>query len=318
MVSAASCYTTMQQARYSGRSIAWQQALGLAEAGAESAMAELNRTDTKWVGWSGSAGTYTVTNTVNDKALSPVGTFTVTVTNAASANPIIQSKGTVSNLMGRGISRTVKVRAINNLTRSPFGEFPIFSMSTIINNSNSLIDSYNSTLGLYDVNGNKGSNANVGAIGNVLMNSNAKIYGNLQAGGLITANSNILISGSKLAQNAPTPPPGFPLENFNAAKSNNNNDKIQIVDSNGTISYPKPATNGSILLNTGSKLVFPPGTYVLKSIQTNSNTEINVDPTGQVRLYLDNPGSSAMLLSSNTDLNSVSYTHLTLPTIYSV
>jgi hypothetical protein len=303
MVATASCYTTMQQARFSGRSIAWQQALGLAEAGAESAMAELNRTDAKWVGWSASGGGYVLNSTVNDQKSSPIGTFAVTVTNAASANPIIVSKGIVPGSTGPTISRTIKVRAINNLTRSPFGEFPIFSMSTIMNNSNSLMDSYDSTLGPYNVNGNKGANAHIGAVSNITMNSNAKIYGNIQAGGTIVSNSNILITGQKLPQNAPTPPPAFPLQNFNAAKLNHDNDKIQIVDKKGVISYPKPATNGSILVDTNTTLVFPPGTYVLKGITANSGTEIKVDPAGQVKLYLDNPGAAALLLNSNTTLN---------------
>jgi hypothetical protein len=191
-------FLTMVSSEYalSRRSHHWQQALHLAEASVEQALAEFNyrylqggngfQTDE---GWTGSGGSYskTVTN-FTDNASQIVGHWTVTVSGVGASNPQLIGEGTVVVPHGGDtITRAVRV------TLASSSQYPkaLVSKTTIsFSGNNAYVDSFDSsdpsksTNGQYDSNKKQanGDLATNGTASNAIDLGNADIYGNANTG----------------------------------------------------------------------------------------------------------------------------------------
>lgn len=186
----------------SRRSHHWQQALHLAEASVEQALAEFNYRYLQGGngfqsadGWTGSSGSYTksVTN-FTDNASRVVGHWTVTISGVGASNPQLVGEGTVvvpNN--GSSITRAVRV------TLASSSQYPkaLVSKTTIaFSGNNASVDSFDSsdpsksTNGQYD--GNKkqpnGDIATNGSAPNAIDLGNADIYGRANTGATGTVN----------------------------------------------------------------------------------------------------------------------------------
>jgi len=290
--------SVMYQMRASDRTLKFQQAITLAEAGAEAAMAEFGKTSNQWASWNFSGGAYTLTDTLTAPDGSAIGSFTTSVTGVGSGEAVIQSTGNAGGT--NPAIRTVRISLDEGESRSPFGEFGLFSYGTVNTNNNTLVNSYNSATAPYGGT-NIGSNGNVGSIGVTTLSGATTIKGSVQAGGNISKGGQVQVSGSIVPRSAPTPPPPFPTDAFNAAANNNNNSNIYIKNNDGTgqPSYPTRAGgfNGNLVSGGPNKTVYFPApantrtVYYLTSIQLNNDCHIVNDGPGEVVVYLT--GTSA-------------------------
>ena len=139
--------TTLFQSRLSHRTQEFEQALAVSEAGVERAIHRLNGGGSSWTGWSPSGGnTRSRTETVIDHTGATAGTFSVTVTDAMSTTPVIESKGLIPGRAGTDLRRTVRVKTGVNQVPS-FFDWAIYAFEEVKFSSNALIDSFDSSEG---------------------------------------------------------------------------------------------------------------------------------------------------------------------------
>lgn len=310
LVVTGSVSTTVYQARSQGRSLAYKQALALAEAGADHAVAELNAGS--WSGWSTSGANRVLSNKqLTDASGNNMGTYTVTVYNAASANPRIDSVGKATYANTGTVLRRLVVPAKGNSAPSFFGPYGVYSAGNIEVNANARTDGYDSSVGAYGVNGNKGLSHNVAAVGYADLKANSYV-GNIQTGGNIFTDNNNAKMTSKSPYNMPTAPPPFPDTELAAAKVTNNNANIKVYSFQGnkeTLVKTGIPTNGAfnfngLNVNGTMRIKMPAGTYYINTLQINSNAEIIND--GPVKIFMDpGAGQTALHMNSNTSMNAV-------------
>lgn len=309
LIAASSASLITLQNRNAGRSTSYQMALSTAEAGAEVAMNELNKTSNQWAGWSGNHTAYSKTlEPLVDNLGREIGRYSVTVTNAGTATPSIDSVGIVP--VGGSFNQVRRIRIQTSGvpgTTSPFGAWGLFSVGGIEVNSNVLMDSYSSDKGAYHTLLNRTSTAKVGASGklpnsntSVNLASNINLLGSVQAAFGITQSSNISILGLLLPNSVPTAPPTYPETEHAAAITSNNNAKAQILDKGKLV---KTGISGDVILDSQKTLVLPAGTYFLNSLTLKSN--VNLVTQGAVKVFLEKGSSTqnALLLESNVTVN---------------
>jgi hypothetical protein len=291
--------------RMAHRTLDYKNALAAAEAGAERAMAELNRTSGQWSAWNIQGETYQTEEILKDHEDNDFGRFEVTVSKADTDVRTIVSTGYIEGPTGP-VKRTVRVAAKRELKRSPFGEFGLYSHGSIVMAVGVKIDSYSSALGAYNVNGNKSSKAAVGAKNNLLMALLVQINGNVQTGGSVL---NLFggISGTTTQNSAPTPPPGFPTDSMNAAEETNNNSQVAIYSKNlfgqkgSLVGYPLQNGSQILTINANQIAVFPEGTYYFEGLTVGANADIEVVPGAKAVVYLNGIASVGALSKFNAN-----------------
>lgn len=277
VIAISSYYSVLQQSRYATRSLHYQQALALAEAGVEIALAELNNNENaRWVGWSGSGSNKTLKQSLTSRTGEKIGEFDVTVTNPTESSYIINSKGIVDSITGPQLVRNVKVRAIATVdggsvdpeipSLSWFGQYGLYTRESFTNNANNTWDhfnAYNSAEGPYNKNDSKyDSKLAVGVAGNAQFHQSAKINGSLTVAGNITGDYNNIkkditktIKGGVFPGESITVPDGLnQLPQINAsidtAKVTNNNKNIEVhFKEKGVVKVAKPFGPGSPLVS---------------------------------------------------------------------
>ena len=192
IATALASYLAFISVRYnlSVRSMGWNAAIPVLEAGVEEAMTHLNNDATPAANdWTadvvGGQPVHTKSRNFADGSY-----FDVTIANAASTNPIIYSTGYVPAPLGRGyIRRMVKV------TTARLKIFPvaIAANGKVELGGGAIIDSYNSCLGVYSTNnslGEKGAIATNFKGSPAISVGNAHVYGTLTTGPLGTVDIN--------------------------------------------------------------------------------------------------------------------------------
>lgn len=302
LVFASSFKSTISQARVADRIHLHDQALALAEAGVESAMHELNNTENQWNSWTSAESGYLLEVTMQEHWGTQIGQFAVTVSNASSSNPIIESTGYVPSRSDPKAKRTVRVNTEGNEAPSIF-EWAFFSYDYLKLGTDYIIDSYNSANGPYPGAGNANSYGNVGAMGDADFGNNIDIYGSMEIGGDPPGNDpNILGNDTEgnpnemILNSSPTPPPPFPDDELA---------QVQASNDNGLITIDGNPFGGGTVLNTGSDavIVMPPGNYYFTEIELGSFVDILVQPTGQVRIFINASSSGDFAINMGSDCN---------------
>lgn len=256
------------------------QAFWLADAGVQKALWELNQnncvgfvqcqTSTACV----SCGNCGTGNKCLAATLGTNGDFDVVMNNT---NTSITSTGSFPNRTTARFQRNIQVNLSQN---SPFS-YAAFAQGSVSLSNNLNVDSYNSSLGEYGVNGN--------------INSNGSIGSNGTSTGIISLSNNSIVNG-----NASTGPNGtVSLSNgsqVTGTTTDNNNVALSAV------TVPSELTNlasGGTLSVSGETQVLNSGDYQYSSISLSNNATLTVN--GTVRLYLT--ANSALSTANNVTIN---------------
>lgn len=301
-VSAAFAYrSTIHQSRSAYRSQDYLTALNVAEAGAELAMVELNKSDSPFLGWSG-VDPRSYTHTVRDHNNEPVGEVRVSVQSIGS-DPRVIATGYVPNKASARLARTVQLSTKSNTAGSPWGKFGLFSFGDLNFEGFEEIKSFDPS----NPNANTGK-ATVGALGNISFKGTQYIYGSVQAGGDISFDNNsakvygdVFYGGSlntrphnyptifgqarKTSLRTPdrTEPPPKP-----ARPTSDHNARVKIRPRNGGGKTQDGIQSGAHLSISNSIVTLPaPGVYRLASFKNNNNSMLEIVGTGDVTLYID-------------------------------
>ena len=263
-----------QQKKQIARSQAWNDAVAVAEAGVEEALAQLNpgadaiNVDLTANGWgSPSGGVYGPMTRILTN-----GTYTVYYT--TNTFPIIYSTGTVSIAsMPTTLSRVIKVATTNVPL---FGVGMAAQQNINFNGNNITIDSFNSQTasnGLYTaaVAGTNGSIASVAGTVNV---GNANVYGNVYLGPTATdsVKANGIITGTV-------------YNDFNYAFPD-------VVLPTPTNNFWQPLPSGGSLDGTNYSVLFLTGGYFSANTVSGS---ICVAPGANVVLYITGSASTTII-----------------------
>lgn len=282
--------------RMSDTSYHMSAAMGLAEAGVQHAVSELNYGDGSYSGWTSSNSGNTqalVDSSFTSAGGNVCGAYSVTMSNLDTDNPVVVSIGYSPSMANPRSTKTVKVALLKSV--SGFFTMAVFGKESVLLNSNAKVDSYNSLDGAYGGD-NKNSNGNVGTNSvseswpyAVTMNSNAQIDGALSIGPggdvdqAVLENANVSISGGKTVLNELQSfpdvygPTGLTYKGSLTLNSNNH----QAINSSGQ--YDNISLNSnSYLTVTGDVQLYITGTLSL-----NSNTHIDVQSGGSLEIYLD-------------------------------
>ena len=218
--------------------------------------------------------------------LSGYGDYDVVLNNA---NSQIQSVGSVPS---RSSTKKVVRNIQTALSKPSIFSYGIFAKGQVTIANNALVDSYNSTNGLYGGanilhNGNVGSNGTTAGIVNV--NNNGTVYGNVStgAGGTVTQGNGSIVSGTITNDNSIELPSVVVPSTLTG------------LSSGGTYSVGNNATQ---TLNAGD--------YKYTNVSLSNNSTLNVN--GTVRLYLT--GASAFTTQNNVIINVNSGANLTIYT----
>jgi len=307
-ISAAFAYrSTIYQARMASRSHDYLAALNVAEAGAERAVLELNRTANQFAGWTGSDPKI-LTETIQDNTGRNIGEVVVQVANLGS-NPQVTATGYIPNKANSQLMRTVQLTMKNNTVAPPWGEFGLFAFEDIT------MTQGNISIGSYDPKApnTNTKKANIGALRDINI-TGLKVHGNLQAGGNVTVSwgtelfGQILYGGtykqpdySNIAKTTPQksslrrpeekPLPIAPVK----PASGYNNSQISMFNQDFKTTT-KGVANGGTLAPRNTDITIPaPGTYYFNQVAPTGPSTISIVGNGDVKIFVDN----------NFDLNSM-------------
>jgi len=184
-----------------------------------------------------------------------------------------------------------------------FFQYAAFGADHVLINTNSFVDSYDSTLGSYESQVNGGNefaleHGNVGSNGDIVIRSNTQIHGDAIPGpGHVVDDSasNTYISGSTDPASAPFPFPPIVPPTITS---------LGALVGNSTVTLgPGPVHYSSIRMMGGSTLrVVGPTKVVIDDLLMRSNTNLVFDSTnGPIEVY----GTGNFVLNSNTTLQNV-------------
>ncbi|MGE5197240.1 MAG: hypothetical protein ACM3IL_01900 [Deltaproteobacteria bacterium] len=164
-------------------------AFWLAEAGVDKALRELNFGGVPWSGWTSAGNTKSL-----QVSWGQFGDFDITVTDPDTDYPKVVSTGMFpSRTAPDRVSRTVEVLA--GRFRSAF-TYAAFGVSSIDMTGTTLTDSYDSRLGLYNQNGNKNMNGDVGTNQDMTGVGGIHVYGDVTTGPNGVFNDQSKVSGT--------------------------------------------------------------------------------------------------------------------------
>lgn len=283
--------STIFQRLMAERSQDYMAALAVAEAGAELAMAELNKptsaTPAPFGSWTGT-GDKTYSEAVRDKSNNRIGETVVKVSALESGLPKIIATGYVPNKNQARVMRTVQLSAKADTVPAPFGQYGIFSYKNISINGGGTFQSYNSSEwgGYWPA--SLGHKAGVAAVNDITMNGGGYVHGNVQAGGNLVINGNLDVTGEKISKTKPTAPPAIPKPSFSTEiPATDNNANIDLRDTNGV--RERVHRGSSVTTNGNYDLTFPaPGNYVINQMDLNGSGAIKITGTGDVNIFVKN------------------------------
>jgi hypothetical protein len=326
LVAASMLQLASQHSTSATRSGLWNQAIPVAEAGVEEALAHLNHVATNWSanGWTLVKGDYTKTRTLGSNY------FTVTVT--TNTDPVITSRGYMlfpyrSNYVSRAVRVTAQKKGV--------GMRGMSAKSKVLIKDFARTDSYNSkdptksTGGRYDpakagANGDVSSIATSGSM--VELSGNAKVNGKLGTGSKgalkIAAPATV---GSKAWTSNPANggkvEPGWHVSDFKGSFPD-------VVDpgtggaftpAGGTVggtNYTYVLTNGKYAIDTvalgDGKRMIVTGTALLRVNNTfdiSGTGYVYIAPGANLQLYVNNSSaiSGKGFVNSNADTSSLQY-----------
>ncbi len=196
--SAAAAYlrTVVLETRLSTRSLNQNRALHLAEAGIDEAMLALNNGST--VGWTSSGGSLmrTITQRSNGSTINlgggTTGTIMIRIDDPATDHPSVVAMGTATHPIAGAITRQVRVE-LTKTTESGAGStdsddgggvgMGLVSRSNIVMNNASYVDSFDSDVGAWNLNTNRGDKILVASVSGNIQIQNSNIYGQTGVGG---------------------------------------------------------------------------------------------------------------------------------------
>ncbi len=185
-----------------------------------------------------------------------------------------------------------------------FFQYAAFGADQVMINTNSFVDSYDSTIGPYDSQvtaGNAFANehGNVGSNGDITIRSNTEIHGDAIPGpGHVVDDSasNTYISGSTDPASAPFPFPPIVVPPIASSGS--------LVGTSAITLGPGPVHYSGIRMMGGSSLrIVGPAKVVIDDLLMRSNTDLVFDSTGgPIEVY----GTHNFVLESNSTIHTIS------------
>ena len=262
------------------------EALYLCEAGLHRATADLA------AGGTGEVGSQLVPLELGS------GTFFVTATDLGDGRTSLIATGTDQ---GARMSVEVVVRE----TPSGFFQWGAFGDEGVTLDSNAMVDSYDSSLGVYedqDVNGNGSdryarSNGDVGSNSSVGLRSNSGIHGDAIPGpsGSTSIVGNAFVTGTTAPATELQTLPSLTVPSFTDLGP------LYVGSGTHTLSAGNYAYGATEVNGTAELVIEGPATLVLDSLTLDSNSELWVDATnGPVEIYVIND----FVMNSNTTVAS--------------
>ena len=271
-------YMTSVEIRNAGYELTDSQALWIAEGGIQQAIYKVK-----------SDAVYRANPTTLSGNLG-AGSYSVTVT----------KNGSLYNVTSKGIVGTAKrkITCVVQQTGSPF-TYAGFGNSSITMSGAAIIDSYNSSIGRYGVNGNQGQGGNVGGNADLSMSGSAYINGNVSLGASshFTDPTHQYESGAVTNTNStPLTAVTVPATLTGLASSgaiNPNNQNVNI--GSGNYKYSTINLNGidtlTINANTGPVNIYLTGNSASIAITNSGQIIIPATNTYPVTLYIDGSAS---------------------------
>ncbi|MCK4647015.1 MAG: hypothetical protein KAU46_12245 [Candidatus Aminicenantes bacterium] len=280
-------------------------ALSLAEAGVERAIWEINHGDIS--SWSGSSSLRTKNiSSFQASGGDIIGDIQISVEDSLGDNPVVEATGSVSYFGSLTVTRTVRV-GLEREFYQPW-DHGTFGGSSIIMDSNVVMDSYDSTLGEYGVDGNVGSEGNLGtnATGydSISLNGSTQINGSAYCGpegdpstAIQTHGSSSITGGqqasSKQKRMPSVPPPeGLP----------SGGDYFLGGSDTDTISQSGEYSNFYLDSNATVTITGDVTFYIIGDFFMGSNSTFVIESGSSVTIYLD----GSFFMDSNTNLNNSS------------
>lgn len=244
-----------------------QQALGLAKSGVEAGIFKLSQmllarsspstSTTLPISSAELNAPLTLTGNLSGPAKGKVGDYTVSITASVNNRRTIDSISYIPSFADSEFSRRVRVTV--EMPNSPC-DWGIYSYSHMKFDQNFVMDSYDSTVGPYGVDGNVNTNGDIGGGEGVDAYYNySTVNGDIQVGGSVTYGGYLNVTGDVSENDPAIPPPPFPDDELAAAKLSNDNNQIHV---DGV-----PFAGGTELKpDAEATITIPPGVYFFSSI----------------------------------------------------
>nr|MBU1328612.1 pilus assembly PilX N-terminal domain-containing protein [Candidatus Omnitrophota bacterium] len=172
-----------------------QRAFYVAEAGIQRALFELSKGGGTWTGWSGTDPK------TKQETFTGCGDYDISIASPIGSTPTITSTGYVPSRTAT--NHTVRVTYLTVTKTNIFGSYAAFGGGSGGGSSigasligNSYTDSYDSSIGLYNVNGNIGLNGDIGTNADISVGGTANIGGDAITGSSGTFSDQSHVSGS--------------------------------------------------------------------------------------------------------------------------
>ncbi len=265
-------------------------ALSLAEAGIERAIWELNHGNI--LTWNGDDSLRTLNiSSFQTSDGRVIGDIAIRIENPLGGNPVIEATGSLPYTGSLEIARTARVD-LESKGFTPF-DYAAFGEEGITTNVDTDTNSYDSRLGEYDVDGNKGSQGNIGTNsvnnGGITLNDDSEISGDAYTGlgsdpsQVIVLNDTSEIYKQKLTLahqknlSSVIPPQDLPFRGL-----------YFLTDgAEGTINESGRYTS-FVLLNSAQTTITADITlYVTGQFLMTNNTTLYIAPGASVKIYLD-------------------------------
>ena len=265
-------------------------ALSLAEAGIERAIWELNHGNI--LTWNGDDSLRTLNiSSFQTSDGRVIGDIAIRIENPLSENPAIEATGSLPYTGSLELARTARVD-LETKGFSPF-EYAAFGDEGIKTNVDTDTNSYDSRLGQYNVNGNIGSQGNIGTNsinnGGITLNDDSEISGNAYTGlgsdptEVIVLNGTSEIYQQKLTlanqKNLPSiiPPEDLPFRGL-----------YFLTDAANGIINESGRYTSFVLLNSAQTTITADITlYVTGQFLMTNNTTLYIAPGASAKIYID-------------------------------
>ncbi len=313
------------------RSQAWNTALALAEAGIEEGMAQINSGfGTNNMGsangnnWTGPAG-----GIYGPKAVTMPGggtySATIDLSGALSSMPVITVTGeTNPAASSTPVSRTVRVYTVATAAFSG----AMVAMNDVSFKGNYIaIDSFDSSIGMYDVNTNRHANGDVASMFGVVNVQNADVKGHLWTGPTGTYSVGANGSVGDLNWAGPGLEPGWYFNDFNMDVSDvtppydpgaygapysfqTNNNTFYVLGSSKYAMSSLTLNAGDQVVVIGNATLYVTGNVTMNSSGNNAS-QINIARGASLKIYV--AGTSAVFQQVNTSGNASTFQYFGLP-----
>jgi hypothetical protein len=260
-----------------------QQALFLAESGVQRALLALNKSN--WTGWSG-----TDPKTIQ-ATLSGYGDYDVSVANLTAGTPEITATGYIpSRAASQQAKRVVYTRAVRgNLVGkySAYGGGSGGGSSIAVSlGGGAYTDSYDASIGRYNVNGNIGQNGDVGTNADITVSGGAHIGGDAITGPAGSFNNQSAVSGSITHDaNVILPPVVVPSSLTSLTSSGRINSSTSIASGNYKYNQFTLSSSDTVTITGPANIYLTDNTSI--KMTGSSQIVISSASTGPVVIYAD-------------------------------